>query len=108
MPDGYSKPRSLRSLLIERNNDHSLSDRFVIARQLAKSVGYIHTFGFVHKNVRPDNILMLQPREGSMEHAYLVGFEQIRTAEGVTSGVGDTAWERNLYRHPHRQGGKPE
>ncbi|OCK79013.1 hypothetical protein K432DRAFT_330997 [Lepidopterella palustris CBS 459.81] len=108
MPDGYSKPTSLRKLLIERNSDHSLSDRFTIACQLAKSVGYIHTFGFVHKNVRPDNILMLKPREGSMEHAYLVGFEQVRTAEGTTSRIGDTAWERNLYRHPRRQGGTPE
>ncbi|KAF2494749.1 hypothetical protein BU16DRAFT_550586 [Lophium mytilinum] len=107
MPDGYSNPKSLRSLLVERDLDHSLSDRFVIASQLAKSVGYIHTFGFVHKNVRPDNILMLKPKDGSVGHAYLVGFEHVRAAEGVTARAGDTAWERNIYRHPCRQGETP-
>ena len=107
MPDGLSDPTSLRSMLLLGDNDHSLSDRFVIASQLAKSVCYMHTFGFVHKNVRPENILMLKAFGTPMGHAYLVGFEHFRSAEGNTSRLGDSAWERNLYRHPRRQGEIP-
>jgi len=108
MPNGLSEPASLRSMLLLGDSYHSLSDRFVIASQLAKSVCYIHAFGFVHKNVRPENILMLKGFGMPTGHAYLVGFEHFRAAEGNTSRLGDSAWERNLYRHPRRQGEKPE
>jgi hypothetical protein len=108
MPDGLSEPESLRDMLLQGNGDHSLSDRFVVASQLAKSVCYVHTFGFVHKNVRPENILILKGLEAPIGHPYLVGFEHFRAAEGNTSRLGDTMWELNLYRHPRRQGDRPE
>ena len=108
MPDGLSEPTSLRSMLLSGDSNHSLSDRFLIASQLAKSVCYMHTFGFVHKNVRPENILMLKGFGEPSGRAYLVGFEHFRAAEGNTSRLGDSAWERNFYRHPHRQGEIPK
>lgn len=108
IPDGLSEPTSLRSMLLLGDNDHSLSDRFMIASQLAESVCYMHTFGFVHKNVRPENILLLKGFEAPTGHAYLVGFEHFRSADGSTSRLGDSVWERNLYRHPRRQGEIPE
>src|ERR1700761_8755305 len=108
MPDKHSDPLSLRSMLLSDNFEDSLSDRFEVASQLAKSVCNMHTFGFVHKNVRPENILMLKGRDSEVRRAYLVGFEHFRSAEGATAGLGDTAWERNLYRHPTRQGNRPE
>jgi hypothetical protein len=36
--------------------------------------------------------------------AYLVGFDSFRSVNYHTSRRGDAAWERNLYRHPSRQG----
>ncbi|KAF4424034.1 hypothetical protein CFRS1_v006871 [Colletotrichum fructicola] len=36
--------------------------------------------------------------------AYLLGFDSFRNVNFHTLKVGDDAWERNLYRHPTRQG----
>jgi hypothetical protein len=37
-----------------------------------------------------------------------MGFETFRLAEGKTQHQGDDEWEKNLYRHPTRQGIQPE
>lgn len=52
--DTTSEPSSLRACLIDRV-DHTLSDRFKIAKQLATAVSYVHMFSFVHKtcDLRP-------------------------------------------------------
>jgi len=107
-PEGMYQPQSLRGSLISNDADHSLSDRFRIAKQLAKSVSYIHTYGFVHKNIRPETIIIFKDQESSLGSSFLVGFEKFRTADGSTLRSGDSAWERDLYRHPHRQGLKLE
>ncbi|PPJ54324.1 hypothetical protein CBER1_06137 [Cercospora berteroae] len=60
---------------------------------------------FVHKNVRPDNLLGFG--DAKLGSFFLVGFEQIRSADGMTSFRGDADWEKNLYRHPERQGLNP-
>lgn len=58
-PDVASgSPRSLRDFLLHTSGPASLSARFDMARELAKAVGYVHTFGFVHKNVRPESVLV--------------------------------------------------
>ena len=106
--EGLSVPQSLRASLLAGEANHSLSDRLYIAKNLAKSISFVHTFGFVHKNVRPENILLSTDKASSLGHSFLVGFEQFRAAEGHTLAFGDTAWEKNLYRHPRRQGPKPD
>ncbi|OAL25684.1 hypothetical protein AYO22_04673 [Fonsecaea multimorphosa] len=40
--------------------------------------------------------------------AFLVGFEKSRPFDGHTFRQGDVCWEKNLYRHPLRQGLLPE
>ena len=107
IPNEFREPRSLRSCLLEQNLHHSLSDRFKLACDLAKAISYVHTFGFVHKNVRPETILIFKTAESTIGSVSLVGFENFRTAEGRTLHSGDTSWEKNLYRHPRRQGLKP-
>jgi hypothetical protein len=42
-------PRSLRDLLVNLCTVTSLSHKFSLAQQLARSVFYVHAFGFVHK-----------------------------------------------------------
>ena len=108
VPREYSEPRSLRSWLLSGETDHSLSDRFRIATQMAQSVGYVHTFGFVHKNVMPETILIFKSSESSIGSVSLVGFGDFRDAEGRTLRSGDTLWEKNIYRHPRRQGQTPQ
>jgi hypothetical protein len=105
--DLSNEPRSLRSYL-SSYSDHTLTDRFQLAKQLARSISYVHTLGFVHKNIRPETVLGFQTKESEFGLFFLVGFEKMRTADGRTRRSGDSTWEKNLYRHPHRQGLKPE
>lgn len=104
VPDGHSNPRSLRQLLGQGDFSHSLSDRFRLGSELAKAVSFVHVLSFVHKNVRPEAVLLLQDGDERLGSAYLIGFEQIRTDEGHTFKVGEMSWKRNIYQHPARQG----
>ncbi|UKZ96455.1 uncharacterized protein TrAFT101_011244 [Trichoderma asperellum] len=117
MPPTHSHVQSLRHRLLSgASGEHdSLSARFDLARQLVKAVSYVHLYEFVHKNIRPETILILRKENhGSVnagecdETAMLVGFDVLRDAEGKTNRLGDDDWEKNLYRHPHRQGKTPE
>ncbi|KAL9084941.1 MAG: hypothetical protein Q9165_007807 [Trypethelium subeluteriae] len=103
-PHNVSHPRTLRSTLLLGDIDHSLSERFRIATQLSRAICSIHTFGFVHKSIRPENIMLFQDDDSALGSAFLIGFEKIRPEEGASRLIGDNAWEKNLYRHPERQG----
>lgn len=106
-PDPSSQlPQSLRRHLMERTS-HNLTDRFAFARQAANAVGFVHTLGFVHKDVRPENFIQFGGIDTRLGSLYLIGFEQVRTADGRTYRQGDSAWSKNLYRHPDRQGAAP-
>jgi hypothetical protein len=37
-------------------------------------------------------------------YTFLAGFGNFRAANGDTALIGDTVWEKNIYRHPERQG----
>jgi hypothetical protein len=108
VPEGMGNPQSLRSVLISADGNLSLSDRFKVAQQLATSVSYIHTYGFVHKNIRPETVLIFQTQQSVLGASFLVGFENFRLVDGRTTRSGDCIWEKGLYRHPRRQGLKPE
>jgi hypothetical protein len=105
-PDSDRSPRSLRRHLTERTS-HNLADRFAFARQAANAIGFVHTLGFVHKNVRPENLIEFGSTDTTLGSLYLIGFEQVRTADGRTYRQGDSTWSKNLYRHPNRQGAAP-
>ncbi|KAJ8124717.1 hypothetical protein O1611_g8923 [Lasiodiplodia mahajangana] len=97
-------PETLRQHL-SRQNPVSLSTIIRIAKQLVRSVHYVHTCGFVHKNIRPENIILFPSIEGSsLGQSFLIGFTDFRNANFQTNLYGDAAWHRNLYRHPQRQG----
>ena len=102
-----NEPRSLRNYLLS-NLNLTLTDRFELAKQMAKSISYVHTLGFVHKNVRPETVLGFQTNEPGFVLFFLVGFESMRMADGRTLRSGDSTWEKNLYRHPNRQGLNPK
>ena len=107
-PDGDEVLESLRrQLLIFPAADIEPGERIRVARELAKSVGYVQTFGFVHKGIRPESILSFRTPDSECRHTCLVGFDAFRAANGATRKIGDDSWETNLYRHPERQGDRP-
>ena len=108
-PKWVEKPKSLRDLLLNTKFASSLSHKFVIAQQLARSVCYVHAFGFVHKNIRPETVLVVNSDSAEITPStYLVGFGDFRKEEGKTAKLGDETFEKNLYRHATRQGLHPE
>ena len=107
VPTALHTPRLLRDLLILRV-PHPLDERFNLAKSLARSIMFVHTYGFVHKNVRPDTIVVFRSGTLSLGKPYLIGFERFRPVASGTNRQGDTLWEKNLYRHPRRQGICPE
>ncbi|VBB73722.1 Putative protein of unknown function [Podospora comata] len=102
-------PNSLRYVLSHTAPPQTLSLRFDYAKQLARSVSYVHTFGFVHKNIRPESILVFTSTKSGLpsQSLFLVGFENFRREDGSTQRLGDDTLERNLYRHSSRQGASP-
>ncbi|KAI0805555.1 hypothetical protein GGR55DRAFT_264601 [Xylaria sp. FL0064] len=104
----HRNPQSLRSLLTSGAVLDSLSTKFEIARTLARSVSYVHSFRFVHKNLCPETIVTFQHAGDSGLSTFLVGFGDFRAEYGRSAMRGDDLWERNLYRHPSRQGATPQ
>ncbi len=98
-------PRSLRQDLLETKSV-SLSHILGIARCLAKSISFVHVCDFVHKNIRPEAVITTDTGVGaSSQEAFLLGFVSFRNVNFHTLRQGDNMIERNLYRHPSRQGG---
>ena len=108
IPKELTSPNSLRHFLSAVNISHPLDERFTLAKKLANSVMFVHTFDFVHKNIRSDTILVFEDHQSVLGCPFLMGMEKVRPAEGRTYRIGDAVWEKNLYRHPSRQGSLPE
>jgi len=108
VPSGLDKSRSLRTLLLAANHGYPLDDRFQLARLLTRSVSFLHSCQVVHKNITPETVILLADSATGRETPFLVGFEKFRRAEGRTFMSGDLFWEKNIYRHPKRQGERPE
>lgn len=117
-PAGRDSPKTLQSLLIHPANAggirHSLSDRVALARGIASAVLYMHTCGFVHKSIRPDNILIFEKAvdagaDQSKHHypyvvgePFLVGFDSLRRAVAASNMIKVEEWKKNVYLHPDR------
>ncbi|KAI9783930.1 MAG: hypothetical protein M1839_002875 [Geoglossum umbratile] len=102
-PQDSAHPTSLRQLLSEQE-PVSASAIIGMVKQLVRSVSYIHACDFVHKNIRPENVLVFPGTTSPLGSGFLLGFNQFRNANFQTNLIGDPAWHRNLYRHPQRQG----
>ena len=104
IPPGLRLPTSLRSILVAERDDHALNDRLDLAKQVASSVLFIHNSGFVHKNLRPETVLVFSGESSALQHSFIVGFENFRPIDRLTYRTGNVRWEQNLYQHPKRQG----
>ena len=117
-PTGKTNPHTLHHILVDKSNKsgikHSMSDRINLARKIASAVLYLHSCNFVHKNIRPTNIIIFDPIPGegtdperikypyAVGEPYIVGFDSIRTADGHTDMILVEDWEKNIYLHPDR------
>ncbi|CAF9927528.1 MAG: hypothetical protein GOMPHAMPRED_004425 [Gomphillus americanus] len=117
-----SNPPTLKDLLNAKDRKgnrrtaaHPLDQRLNLARRLASAVYFYHSVGWVHKTIRSDNILMLEPtREDPLSlfpytlgSSYLVNFASARADSGNTDlslEERENEWFLNVYRHPARQG----
>ncbi|KAK0111123.1 hypothetical protein ONS95_001499 [Cadophora gregata] len=107
VPVHLSSPQSLREILLS-GVSYPLDERLDLAKKLASSILFVHNVQFVHKNIRPETIVVFQNEVSSIGAPYLAGFDQFRIEDGNTYLVGDNLWDHNLYRHPSRQGILPE
>ena len=118
IPPEHSKPQTLRSFLDghgghDTDNDGiSKTDRLKFAHRISAAISNAQEAGLIHKNVRPDSILVFKD-EGAQEDSsrcgkawmpYLTNWTLARTEQMLSYRQGDDDWERNLYRHPQRQG----
>lgn len=109
VPRELMQPQSLRCLLIEKApTPLPLDDRFRLAKTLIRSVLSLHTYRWVHKNIRPETIILFENQNSDLVGPFLIGFETFRPIDSESYFMGDAVWERNLYRHPRRQGLYPE
>lgn len=56
-PKNCDDPTSLRALLVRASSIYPHNARLNIAQMLARSVMFLHDCQFVHKSLRPDNII---------------------------------------------------
>ena len=114
LPSDLGHPRSLRDLLTDKSVQklHPLNHRFRLANHLASSILYVHSGEFVHKTIKPENILMMTkadalPKE-QFPHVlgwpFLVGFDRSRPASAHSGKYGEVKLEDGLYQHPSRWG----
>ena len=86
----------------------SLNERLKIAQALAETILQLHTSGWLHKAIRPDNILFVGADDHGCESQmakgpYLAGYEYARPSNAVTETVPSQP-DNDLYRHPSAQG----
>jgi serine/threonine protein kinase len=97
--------------LIESTSSKSrltLPQRFQVARYVATALSAFHVDGWVHKSIRSQSIVFFHnandPSATLSADCYLVDFEFARPENAETQHTFDNHLEKNLYRHPDRQG----
>ncbi|KAI1265465.1 prion-inhibition and propagation-domain-containing protein [Xylariaceae sp. FL1019] len=108
--------RSLRDLISSQQRV-SLNRRLQLAQALAETVLQLHTAGWLHKSIRPDNVVFLAFRGSSDDEflksePYIIGYEYARSdtqdsAKAFTQLPETELWT-DLYRHPQARGSNRE
>ena len=96
VPAEFQTPKTLRAVLVEANPNIPLDQRLGLAKQLTNSILFLHTAGFVHKNIRPETILIFNGDAQKLGTSFLMGFEESRPDGGQTFRRGNDSWAQNL------------
>ena len=113
LPQSTRQPQTLRNLIASKHA-HPLDFRFQLARKLSEAVLEVAAARLVHKSIRTETILIVEPTglaEGTAnDHfrgfgdVFLTTWSLLRDVSGQTLHTGGSQWAENLYRHPKRQG----
>jgi len=112
---------TLSSLLASKKFRPDLGSRVKLAVALMKSVQLLHLYGWVHKSLRSENVLLFPAKpklhvgeEAAVAGAQIVpvdlveprvvGFEYARPESDFSSASPQHELSENLYRHPARWG----
>lgn len=123
IPPGLERPQTLSGIITatalckSHIDDQFRTQRQQLGRQLSEAVYSVHEAQLVHKNIRPETVIMLDfvvenlnVREDSFKLGlpFLTDWNMLRDTETPSSRTGDDDWLRDIYRHPERQGLQPE
>ena len=91
-----------------------LEERYAVAYHLCHTIFNQHVSGWVHKSIRPNNVIMIPTPTKESEliqsgkvytHVpYLKGFESARKMTIVSDRLPEIVTEDDVYRHPDRRG----
>jgi hypothetical protein len=103
----HYKIRTLRDLLTQPKETGrgmwkpALGDKFRLAYGLASTLLAVHNCGWLHKGLRPENIVFFSSSE-SIKQPYLLGWDCSRSAKRGQSTEPVIAWhaDAELYQHP--------
>jgi hypothetical protein len=111
----FSLQDILTSKELRKTYQPALQERYRLALRLCRCVLMLHTAGWLHKAIRPSNVIFFPTGEGSgagpsaFDNIYLVGFECAREDGPVSNNDAafsetlftETEWQ--FYEHPHYQ-----
>ncbi|EXM03468.1 hypothetical protein NOF04DRAFT_21383 [Fusarium oxysporum II5] len=123
--ENMENPRSLLNLLLDPMNKkarakHPLNHRITLAKSVVVAIFILHSAGFVHKQIRPDNIVIFDKAPdtslstGTVDPAkqiypysigtpFLVGFDNVRKVDAASLMLPIEEWEKTIYLSPERQ-----
>lgn len=105
-PTGVATNAQLVTLaeVLQLDASPDLADRIELACRLSEAVYYLHSAGWLHKALRPHNILFFRQPGGAVEYEkpYISGFEDARPSPrpDLTQRPGDNTPSHDFYRHP--------
>ncbi|KAL8804433.1 MAG: hypothetical protein Q9182_002538 [Xanthomendoza sp. 2 TL-2023] len=100
--ENFQPPRPLRTMF---GGSPSVADRVQLALKITESVRRFHTAGWLHKNLRSENILLWSPGHLGFSCPVLAGFAFARLdSPSELSEQPSTDPQRDIYRHPEAMG----
>ena len=86
----------------------SLTQRVDLARDITSAVAFLHSTGWVHKNIRTQRIMLCRyagQKQFSLSSVTVAGFSFSRYCEDEAHSLGADGgnWRSDIYKHPERQ-----
>ena len=90
---------TLKDKLDDRTYQPTLEQRFELARTVCTSILRLHCWGWIQKDIRSENILLVPHEDGGL-NAYLCGFEVARHESDSSDLATVTDPEKDIYPPP--------
>ncbi|KAI8501528.1 PREDICTED: serine/threonine-protein kinase pdik1l-A-like [Branchiostoma belcheri] len=91
----YCNGGTMNDYLLEREPDPETNARFMT--QLSGAVSFLHDNNVVHRDLKPDNVLVCQPRNGDPPHVKIgdFGLSKICNASNLSHNTDINAYQMN-------------